>query len=143
MGDFNASTGADRNGYETYIGPYWSGFRNRYSDASNAAKELDHVLVGGRWGLLQNSRVFSSTQFLVADHKLVTTLERRLKSRGLTISKQARLQTGQFKDAMKAEEFADTLDRRLQGLAGSDNTKELWESLQGHCFGSSRKVLWS
>ena len=84
LGDFNASTGTDREGYETCVGPHGSGIVNLnnikfldfarshglrlagswfqhpqahrwtwYSNAGGVANEIDHVLVDGRWRMIQ------------------------------------------------------------------------------------------
>lgn len=42
-----------------------------YSDAGNTAKEIDYILVGTRWRILQNCRVFRSAEFCGTDHRLV------------------------------------------------------------------------
>ena len=99
MGDFIASTGTDRDGYETRVGPHGSGTVNQnstkflefarshrlrvagswiqcpqahcwtwYSNAAGVAKESDHVLVDGRWRMIQNCRVYQSAQFLNTDY---------------------------------------------------------------------------
>ena len=44
-----------------------------YSNAGGVAKEIDQVLVDGRWWMIQNCRVDRSAQFLNADHRLVVT----------------------------------------------------------------------
>ena len=98
LGDFNASFGIDRDGYETCVGPYGSGTVNLnstkffdfakslglrvagswfqhpqahrwswYSNAGGVAKEIDHVLVDGRWRMIQNCRVYWSAQLLNND----------------------------------------------------------------------------
>ena len=95
MGDFNASTGTDRDGYETCVGPHGSAsvnqnrtkfldfaishdlrvagswFQcpgvNRWTWCSNAggvAKKIYHVLIDGHWRMIQNCRVYQSTQLL-------------------------------------------------------------------------------
>ena len=95
LGDFNASTGTDRDGYETCVGLHVSGTVNLkitkffdfershglqvadswfqrpqahrwtwYSNAGGVAKEIGHVLVDGRWRMIQNCRVYRSVQFL-------------------------------------------------------------------------------
>ena len=144
MGDFNASTGTDRVGYETCIGPHGSGIRGEngtrlldlakgrglrvagtwyqrperhrwtwYSNTGVVAKEIDHVLVGGRWRILQNCRVFRSAQFLNTDHRLlVATLRVRLKSRRLAPSK-PKLDVGRLRDGAVANDFASELRDRL------------------------------
>ena len=42
-----------------------------YSNAGGAAKEIDHVLIDGRWRMIQNCRVYRCAQFLNTDHQLV------------------------------------------------------------------------
>ena len=87
MGDFIASIGTDRDGYETCVGPHGSGTVNQnstkfldfsrshglrvpdswfqrpkahhstwYSNADGVTNEIDHVLVDGRWRIIQNCR---------------------------------------------------------------------------------------
>ena len=112
VGDLNASTGTDRDGYETCVGPHGSGTVNQnstkflnfarsrglrvagswfqrpqahrwtwYSNVGGEAKEIDHVLVDGRWRMIQNCRVYRSAQFLNTYHRLVVaTLKLLLKS---------------------------------------------------------------
>ena len=88
LGDFNALTGTDRDGYEMCVGPRGSGTMNQnstkfldfarshglgvagswfqhpqthrwtwYSNAGGVAKGNDHVLMDGRWRMIQNCRV--------------------------------------------------------------------------------------
>ena len=134
-GDFNVSTGTDKDGYETCVGPHGSGTVNlkfldiarshglkvagswfqrpqvhRWTWDSNAggiAKEIDHVLVDGHWRMIQNCRVHRSAQFLNTDHRLVVaTLKLQLKSRRMLPS-QPRLVVGKLKDERVAQEFAN------------------------------------
>ena len=42
-----------------------------YSNAGDVAKEIDHVLIDGRWRMMQYCRVYSSAQFLNTDHRTV------------------------------------------------------------------------
>ena len=125
MGDFNASTGTDRDGYGTCVGPHGSGTVNQnstkfldnarshglrvagswfqrpqshrwtlYSNTSGVAKEIDHVLVDGRWRMIQNCRVDRSAQLINTDHRLdVATLKLQLKS-GRMVPSQLRLDVG-------------------------------------------------
>ena len=127
--DFNASTGTDRDGYETCVGPHGSGTVNQnstkcldfarshglrvagswfqrpqahgltcYSNAGGVAKEIDHVLVDGRWRMIQICRVYRSAQFLNTNHRLVVaTLKLQLKSRRMVPS-QPRRYVGKLKD---------------------------------------------
>ena len=86
-----------------------------YSNAGGVAKEIDHVLVDGRWRMVQNCRVYRSAQFLNNDHRLVVaTLKLHLKSRRM-VSSQPRLDVGKLKDDRVAEEFASRLSGDLGG----------------------------
>ena len=85
------------------------------------AKESDHVLIHGRWRMIQNCRVYRSAQFCNTDHRLVVaTLKLQLKSR--------RLDVGKFKFESVAEEFANRLsgDFGVGGLGALGNPEELW-----------------
>ena len=114
LGDFNASTATDRDGYEMCVGHHGSGTVNQnntkfldfarshglrvagswfqrpqahrwtlYSNAGGVAKWIDHVLLDGRWRMIQNCRVYRSAQFLNNDHSLVVVT---LKLQGRSIS---------------------------------------------------------
>ena len=62
------------------------------------AKEIDNVLVDGRWSMIQNCRVYRSAQFLNTDQQIVVaTLKLHLKSRRMVPS-QSRLDIGKLKD---------------------------------------------
>ena len=51
-----------------------------YSNAGGVAKEIDHMLIDGRWRLMQNCRAYRSAQFLNTDDRLVAaTLKLQLK----------------------------------------------------------------
>ena len=153
MEDFIASTGTDKDGYETCVGPHGSGTVNQnttkfldfvrnhglrvagswfqhpeahrwtwYSNTGSVAKEIDHVLVDGRWRMIRNCRVHRSAQFLKTDHRLVVaTLKLQLKS-GRMVPSQPRLDVGKLKDERGAEEFVNRLSvdlgREVLGVLG-------------------------
>ena len=155
LGDFNASSGPDRDGYETCVGPHESGTVNQnstkffdfarshelrvagslfscpqahrwawYSNAGGVVKAIDHVLVDGRFTVIQNFRFFQSAKFLNTDHRLVvTTLKLQHKSRRMLPS-QPRLDVGKVKDERVAEEFVNRLSGGLGG-----GVWVLWEIL--------------
>ena len=177
MGDFNASTGMDRDGYETCVGPHGSGTVNQnstkfldyarshglrvagswfqrpqahrwtcYSNAGGVAKEIDHVLVDGRWRMMKNCRVDRSAQFLNIDHRLVATLKLHLKSRRMVPS-QPRLDAGKLKDDSVAEESANRLSGDLGGLGALGSPEELWSAFKttildvaGGCLGTHQRA---
>ena len=100
-----------------------------YSNAGGVAKEIDHVLVGGRWSMIQNCRVYRSAQFLNTDHRLVVaTIKLQLKSRRMVPS-QPSLDFGKLKDERVAEEFANRLSGDLGALGAFGDPEELWSAL--------------
>jgi len=83
-----------------------------YSNAGGVAKEIDHVLVDGRWRMIQNCRVHRIAHFL---HRLVVaTLKFQLKSERMVPS-QPRLDVRKLKDERVAEVFAIRLSGDLGG----------------------------
>lgn len=48
-----------------------SDLRHRYSDVGNAAKEINHIVVGSCWKSLQNCRVYRNAEFCGTDHRFV------------------------------------------------------------------------
>ena len=158
LGVFNATTGSDRDGYQSCVGPHGSGSRERsssmlldfgksrrlriagswfqrpdlhrwtwYANTGGARKEIDHVLVGGRWRLIQNCRVFRSAEFAGTDHRLlVATLKIRLRSRKLAPSNRVRLDVDRLRDESVAQEYKRDLAESLDEHEESDDPKKLW-----------------
>ena len=178
LGDFNALTGTERDGYETCVGPHGSGTVNQnstkfldfarshglrvavswfqhpqahrwtwYSNAAGLAKEIDDVVIDGRWRMIQNYRVNRSAQFLNTDHSLVVeTLKFQLIS-GRMVPSQPRLDVGKLDDERVAEEFANRLSGYLGGLIASGNPEELWSAFKttildvaSGCLGTHRRA---
>ena len=84
-----------------------------YSNAGGVAKEIDHVLVDGRWRMIQNCRVYWSAQFFNTDHRLIAaTLKLQLKSRRM-VPFQPRLDVGKLKGERVAEGFVNRLSGDL------------------------------
>ena len=101
-----------------------------YSNAGGVAKEIDHVLVDGRGRMIQNCRVYRSSQFLNTDQRLVVaTPKLQLKSRRMVPS-QPRLDVGKLKDERVDEESANRLSGQLGGLGALRNAKELWSAFK-------------
>jgi len=115
----------------------------------SVAKEIEHVLVYGRWRMIQNCRVYRRAQFLKTDHRLVVaTLKLQLKSRRMVPS-QTGLDVDKLKDERAAEEFANRLSGNLGGLSplgcliALGNPEELWSAFKttilcvaGGCLGT-------
>ena len=87
-----------------------------YSIAGGVAKHIEHVLMDGRWRMIQNCRVYRSAQFLNTDYRLVVaTLKLQIKSGRMLLS-QPRLDVGNLADERVAQEFANRLNGDLGGL---------------------------
>ena len=118
-----------------------------YFNAGGVAKEIDHVLVDGRWRMIQNCMVYRSAQFPNPDHRLVVaTLKLQLKSRRMVPS-QPRLDVGKLRDERVVEEFANRLSEDLGGLGALGDPEELWSAFKtpvievpGRCLGTHRRA---
>ena len=114
-----------------------------YSNAGGVAKEIDHVLVDGRWRMTQNCKVYRSAQFLNIDHRLiVATLTLHLKSRRMVPS-QPRLDVCKLKNERGTDEFANKLSGDLGGLGALGDPEELLSAFKstvlddaGRCLGT-------
>ena len=117
------------------------------SNAGDVATEIDHVLVDGRWRMIQNCKVNQSAQFLNTDHRLVVaTLKLHLKSGRIVLS-QPRLDVGKLKDERVAEEFVNMLSGDLGGLGALGDPEELWSAFKttvldvaAGCLGTHRRA---
>ena len=118
-----------------------------YSNDGDVAKEIHHVLVHGRWRMIQNCRVYRSAQFFKTDHRLVVgTLKLHLKSRRMVPS-QPWLDVGKLKDERVAEEFANKPSGDLRSLGAFGDPEELWSAFKttvldvaGGCLGTHQKA---
>ena len=94
------------------------------------AKEIDHVLVDGRWRIIQNYRVYRSAQFLKTNHRLVVaTLKLQLKSRRM-VPFEPWLNVGKLKYEKIAEEFVNRLSQDLGGPGCFGDPEEMWSAFK-------------
>lgn len=101
------------------------------SNAGNAKKELDHVLVSSRWRLVQNCRVFRSAEFFSTDHRLVVaTLRMCLRSRKIERSSQTRLDLEKLRDSSISAEFASRASESLDGISSLREPGPIWEAFK-------------
>ena len=109
-----------------------------YSNTGRVKKEIDHVLVDGRWTLLQNCRVFRSAQFFSTDHRLlVATLKLRLRAPRRSTPSHVRLVVGRLQEPNVAEAFAGSLAGRLEELNATNDPQELWEGFRDSVLGAA------
>ena len=173
LGDFNATTGSDRTGYEDCLGPFGSGSRGEngsllldfarswglrltgswfqrrelhrwtwYSNAGNAAKEIDHILVNGRWRLVRNCRVFRSAQFLNTDHRLlVATLQIRLKSKRLPSQGAIAFDLDKLKDPGVSAGFSQKLNAGFTELNDCEDAERMWSSFKTSVLEAASEVI--
>ena len=101
-----------------------------YSNAGDVAKEIEHVIIYGRWRMSQNCRVYRRAQFFNTDYRLVVaTLKLQLKS-GRMVPSQSRLDVGKLKHERVAEEFVNRQSGDLGGLGAFWNPEELWSAFK-------------
>ena len=85
-----------------------------YSNTGGARNEIDNVLVGDRWRLVQNCRVVRGAMFAGIDHRfLVATLKIRLKSRNMVQSNRLRLDVRRLRDESVAPSYKWKLSANL------------------------------
>ena len=114
----------------------------RYSNSGGARKEIDHVLVGGRWRLVQNCRVFRSAEFAGTDHRLlVATLKIRLKSRKMAPSNRVRLDVRRLRDESVAQQYKRELAGSLGEPKDSDDPEKLWTDFKTKVLEVSESCL--
>ncbi|KAG2458176.1 ZP3 protein, partial [Polypterus senegalus] len=78
-----------------------------YSNTGGAVKEIDHILLGRGWRLLQNCRVYRNAQFVSSDHRLVVaTLRIQLRSSRLPPARKMSLNLDRLQDKAVSNEFA-------------------------------------
>ena len=173
LGDFNATTGSVRNGYEACVGPHGSGRRDEsssmlldfaqgrslkiagswfqrpdawrwtwYSNEGVTRKEIDHILVDGRWRLLENCRVFRSAQFFSADHRLlVATLKIRLRCPRKAASGQVRLDVSQLGNPDVAQEYATKLAIALGEPDDTKDPESLWTDFKSSALNVASECI--
>ena len=108
-----------------------------YCNAGSGRSEIDHVLVGTRWRLLRNCRVFPSAQFH-SDHRLLVA-ELDLKIR----SPRPRSRSTAFNvDRLRDRETQNEFRRRLSvpGGAGRETCGD-WEALRNRLTSAARQTL--
>ncbi|KAG2466212.1 SIA8E sialyltransferase, partial [Polypterus senegalus] len=77
-----------------------------YPNTGGVAKEINYILVGRRWRLLQNCRVYRSAQFVNSDHRLVVaTLRIQLRSSRLPPTRKMSLDLARLQDQAVSNEF--------------------------------------
>ena len=102
-----------------------------YQRGTSLRKEIDHVLVDGRWSLLQNCRVFRSANLFSTDHRLlVATLRLRLRTPRRAAPGQQRPDVARLGDPGVAQEFASKLGEALNGLDATADSQTLWDGFK-------------
>ncbi|XP_069972960.1 uncharacterized protein [Penaeus vannamei] len=103
-----------------------------YSDAGNAAKEIDPILVSPRWRILQNCRVYRSAEFCGTDHRLVVaTLQVHFKTPQLD-----RLREGEC-----ARRFAEAFSGRFIALENLTDHVLLWDTFKREILDAAQETI--
>ena len=151
LGDFNATTGTDRDGCETCVGPHGSGRRDESSSLLLDFAKSRGLRVAGSWFQRPNLQRWTwysndGVTKKEIDHVLVggrsrtagtsgvpsselATLKLRLRCPRKVNSGHRRLDVSQLKDPIVAHGYATGLVESLGGLDASDGPEDLWNSL--------------
>ncbi len=112
-----------------------------YSNTGDVAKEIDHILVDGRWRLLQDCRVFRGAHFMSIDHRLVVAkLKLRLKSEKIKASKQ-KLDVEKFKDQAARDAYAARLGSVFMERNVVGDSVEMWETYRDNLLSVAEKCI--
>ena len=112
-----------------------------YSNANNAKKELDHVLISTRFKCLQNCRVYRSAEFFGTDHRLlVATLRIQFRSRRLPASS-PKLDIDKLSDVAVSREYATEVRNRFEVLSNLEDTEALWGNFKNVVTTAARDCL--
>ena len=96
------------------------------SNTGEVAKEIDHILVSTRWRILQNCRVFWSSEFFATDHRfVVATLKIHAESRKISRCNHNVFHLEKLKDLTCAYEYAVTVSNQFEVLCGFQDPLEL------------------
>ena len=113
-----------------------------YSNTGKTVKEIDHVLVDGRWSLVQNCRVYRSAQFVNADHRLlIATLKLRLRTPRRATAGQVRLDVNRLRDPDVAQAYASKLETSLGELDDSADPQTLWSGFKSCILGAADECV--
>ncbi|XP_069992348.1 uncharacterized protein [Penaeus vannamei] len=151
LGDFDAVSGCDRDGYEMSVGPHGSGagvgyencllfwdkvpeiegFWLLYSDAGYAAKEIDHILISTHWRILQNFKVYRIDEVCSTDHRLVVATLRVHFEIPLWSNDHPRVfHLDRLREGECAQRFAEALYGRFTVLDNLTNLVLLWKTFK-------------
>ena len=109
-----------------------------YSNTGTCVKEIDHVLVGTRWRLLRNCRVFRSAQFDTDHRLLVAELQLKIRSTRRS-SRRPVFDVGKLRDEKVQLEFR----RHFLGsaaVAGPESSSG-WETFRERLTSAARDTL--
>ncbi|KAG0723374.1 Craniofacial development protein 2 [Chionoecetes opilio] len=122
LGDFNATTGTVRDGYESCVGPHGSGTRNTNSSL-----------------LLNFAR---SRRLRIADHRLVVaTLKLHVKSRRISRGNHTVLHLEKLKDLTCAHEYAVAVSNQFDVLGALGDPVELWDTFKRETLQAAKDCI--
>ena len=113
-----------------------------YSDAGNATKEIDHILVSTRWRILQNCRVFRSAEFCGTDHRLVVaTLRVHFKTPRLPRDRPRVFHLDRLRDEECARRYAVAISNRFTVLENLTDPIALWDSFKRETLDAAQESI--
>ncbi|KAG2460271.1 CFDP2 protein, partial [Polypterus senegalus] len=102
-----------------------------YSNSGGVVKEIDHILMGRCWRLLQNCRVYRSAQFVNSEHRLVVaTLRIQLRYSRLQPARKMSLDLARLQEHAVCNEFACSLCEELSDLGMTADPNVMWETFR-------------
>ena len=113
-----------------------------YSDAGNAIKEIDHILVSTRWRILQNCRVFRSAEFCRTDHRLVVaTLRVHFKTSRPSRDRPKVFHLDRLREDECAREYAVAISNRFTALENLTDPIALWDTFKRETLDAAQESI--
>ena len=113
-----------------------------YSDAGNAVKEIDHILVSTRWRILQNCRVFRSAEFCGTDHRLVVaTLRVHFKTPRPSCDRPRVFHLDRLGEGECAREYAVAISNRFAALDNLTDPVALWDTFKRETLDAAQESI--
>ena len=113
-----------------------------YSDAGNAAKEIDHILVSTRWRILQNCRVYRSAEFCGTDHRLVVaTLRVHFKTPQRSNDHPRVFHLDRLREGECARGFAEAISDRFAVLGSLTDPVLLWDTFKRETLDAAQDTI--
>ena len=113
-----------------------------YSNAGNAAKEIDHILISTRWRILQNCRVYRSAEFCGTDHRLVVaTLRVHFRTPRPSSDRPRVFHLDRLREEECAREYAVAISNRFAALDDLTDPVALWDTFKRETLDAAQESI--